>query len=114
MVMESPSGVRGENSVKIIGPDLAELERAADRVWATLQTDPTVWRTSASTASWASRTSCFRVDPHKCCAGGTSRRPTCRAVIDTAVGGRPFSQMIEGERSFDITLRWPEASGERN
>ena len=30
-------------------------------------------------------------------------------VMATAVGGKPFSQMIEGERSFDITLRWPEA-----
>ncbi len=30
-----------------------------------------------------------------------------QAVVDTAVGGKPFSQMIEGERSFDITLRFP-------
>ena len=29
-------------------------------------------------------------------------------VIATAVGGKAFSQMIEGERSFDIALRWPE------
>src|SRR5262249_27764508 len=24
------------------------------------------------------------------------------------VGGKPFTQMIEGEKSFDISLRWPE------
>ena len=30
-----------------------------------------------------------------------------QAVGETAVGGKPFSQMIEGERSFDITLRFP-------
>ena len=29
-------------------------------------------------------------------------------VVQTAVGGKPFSQMIEGEKRFDITLRWPE------
>ena len=32
-----------------------------------------------------------------------------QAVVDTAVGGKAFSQMIEGERSFDITLRHPKA-----
>ena len=29
-------------------------------------------------------------------------------VVQTAVGGKPFTQMIEGAKSFDITLRWPE------
>ena len=28
-------------------------------------------------------------------------------VIETAVGGKAFTQMIEGEKSFDVTLRWP-------
>ena len=55
MVMESMSGVRGENSVKIIGSDLEELERAADRVVTGLRKIPG-WTTSASTGSWASRT----------------------------------------------------------
>src|SRR5207244_12063197 len=31
-VMESLSGVKGDNSVKIIGPDLEELERLAEQV----------------------------------------------------------------------------------
>src|SRR6516162_6911302 len=29
------------------------------------------------------------------------------AVIQTAVGGRAVTQMVEGEKSFDVTLRWP-------
>jgi cobalt-zinc-cadmium resistance protein CzcA len=29
-------------------------------------------------------------------------------VLQTAVGGKAFSQMIEGEKTFDIALRWPE------
>ena len=36
-VNETLSGVRGDNSVKIIGPDLAELENTADRVVRALQ-----------------------------------------------------------------------------
>src|SRR5207245_8385893 len=35
-VMESLSGVKGDNSVKIIGPDLEELERLAEQVKNTL------------------------------------------------------------------------------
>src|SRR5205085_4750232 len=31
-VMEALSGVQGDNSIKIIGPDLVELERIAERV----------------------------------------------------------------------------------
>src|SRR5262249_1339998 len=29
-------------------------------------------------------------------------------AIQTAVGGQAFTQMIEGEKTFDIALRWPE------
>ena len=29
-------------------------------------------------------------------------------VIQTAVGGLACTQMIEGEKNFDVTLRWPE------
>src|SRR5262249_2919719 len=29
-------------------------------------------------------------------------------ALQTAVGGKPATQMIEGEKSFDVTLRWPE------
>src|SRR5262249_11407052 len=39
-VMEALSGVKGDNSVKIIGPDLDELEKLADQVKATLDTVP--------------------------------------------------------------------------
>jgi len=29
-------------------------------------------------------------------------------ILQTAVGGKAVTQMIEGEKTFDITLRWPE------
>ena len=31
-----------------------------------------------------------------------------QGVVQTAVGGKALTQMIEGEKIFDITLRWPE------
>jgi cobalt-zinc-cadmium resistance protein CzcA len=29
-------------------------------------------------------------------------------ALQTAVGGKAFTQMIEGEKTFDVTLRWPQ------
>ncbi len=47
------------------------------------------------------------VDRQKC-ARWNLKVGDVQAVVDTAVGGKPFSQMIEGERNFDITLRFAE------
>ena len=48
----------------------------------------------------------FPVDREKCALWGVSVADV-EDVIQTAVGGKPFTNMIEGERSFDVTLRWP-------
>jgi len=105
MVMESMSGVRGENSVKIIGSDLGELELAADRVVAELKkidglSDVGVYRIMGQSNL------VLPIDRRKC-ARWNLKVGDVQAVGETAVGGKPFSQMIEGERSFDITLRFP-------
>ena len=98
-------GVRGENSVKIIGPDLDELESAADRVVGELKKidgldDVGVYRIMGQSNLM------LPIDRRK--AGRWNLKVgDVLAVGETAVGGKPFSQMIEGERSFDITLRFP-------
>ena len=106
-VMEALSGVKGDNSVKIIGPDLDELEQLADRGQEPLErharhrgrghlphhgpVEPGVPRRSRTSASY----------------WGVSVADV-NNVIQTAVGGKAFTQMIEGEKTFDITLRWPD------
>ncbi len=107
MVMESLSGVRGENSVKIIGPDLQELECAADRVVKALKGIRGLEDVGAYRIMGQSNLT-LPVDRRKC-ARWNLKVGDVQAVVDTAVGGKPFSQMIEGERNFDITLRFPEA-----
>src|SRR5262249_32521154 len=49
----------------------------------------------------------LRPDPDKCARWGVSTADVM-AVIQSAVGGKAFSQMVEGGKSFDITLRWPD------
>ncbi len=50
----------------------------------------------------------FPIDRQKCKRWGVSVADV-QNVIQTAVGGKALTQMIEGEKIFDITLRWPEA-----
>ncbi|GIW85832.1 MAG: hypothetical protein KatS3mg108_0156 [Isosphaeraceae bacterium] len=105
-VMEILSGVQGENAVKIIGPDLEELERLGAEFEKILATIPGVKNPAAYRITGPANLE-FPIDRDKCALWGVSVADV-HSVIETAVGGKPFSTMIEGERSFDITLRWPE------
>ena len=105
-VMESLSGVKGENSVKIIGPDLDKLENLALGFRNMLSTiagvsDPGIFRIKGQSNL------AFPIDREKCALWGVNVADV-QEVIETAVGGSQFSQMLEGERRFDIALRWPE------
>jgi cobalt-zinc-cadmium resistance protein CzcA len=105
-VMESLSGVKGDNSVKIIGPDLDELERLAERLKNELDRvrgvqDVGIFRIKGQPNLEISP------DPAKCSHWGVSVADV-NATIKSAVGGQAFSQMTEGEKTFDIVLRWPE------
>jgi heavy metal efflux system protein len=104
--MEALSGVKGENSVKIFGPDLTELERLADETKKVLQsidglTDVGIYRIKGQTNLE------FPIDRQKCARWNVAVADAWNA-LQSAVGGKPFSQIIEGEKTFDLTLRWPE------
>jgi cobalt-zinc-cadmium resistance protein CzcA len=105
-VMEALSGVKGDNSVKIIGPDLDTLEELAEKVKNRLQQVRGLENVFVFHIKGQSNLE-FRVDPEKCKFWGVSVADV-NGVIKTAVGGQPFTQMIEGEKTFDITLRWPQ------
>jgi cobalt-zinc-cadmium resistance protein CzcA len=105
-VLESLSGVKGENSVKIFGPNLMELERLAENFNATLAQvpgikDPGIFHIMGQTNL------AFPIDRKKCAMWSVSVADV-EDVIETAVAGKPFTNMLEGERKFDVTLRWPE------
>ena len=104
-VLEVLSGVQGENSVKIMGPDLDELERIGNQAVAALADVPGV----KDVGLYRIRGQCnveLPIDRQKCSLWNISVADV-HNVIQTAIGGRTVSQMIEGEKSFDITIRWP-------
>jgi cobalt-zinc-cadmium resistance protein CzcA len=105
-VMESLSGVKGDNSVKIVGPDIDKLERLADMVKNILLRVQGVENVGIFHILGQSHLE-FRVDPEKCQRWGVSTADI-NNVVSSALGAKPLSSMVEGEKLFDIALRWPQ------
>jgi cobalt-zinc-cadmium resistance protein CzcA len=105
-VMEALSGIKGDNSVKIIGPDLAELEKLADATKMALRTVRGVENVGIFHITGQPNLD-ITVDRARCKFWNVQVADVENA-IKIAVGGQAVTQMIEGEKTFDITLRWPE------
>jgi cobalt-zinc-cadmium resistance protein CzcA len=106
-VMEALSGVQGDNSVKIFGPDLAKLEELAEKVKDRLEDVRGIEDRVGIFRIMGQTNLEFRVDREKCSRWGISVNDV-NNVVNSAVRGQAFTQMVEGEKFFDITLRWPE------
>jgi cobalt-zinc-cadmium resistance protein CzcA len=103
--MEALSGVKGDNSVKIFGPDLDELEKKARAVSARLSTVKGIKNVGVFNIQGQTNLE-FCIDKEKCKRWGVSAADV-NNVVQTALGGKAFAVMIEGEKSFDIAVRWP-------
>ncbi len=106
-VMEALSGVKGDNSVKIFGPDLDELEKLATRVKNILDDIPGIENVGIFHIRGQSHLE-FRVDPQKCEKFGVQTADV-NNVVSSALGAQPQTNMIEGEKRFDIAIRWPKS-----
>jgi cobalt-zinc-cadmium resistance protein CzcA len=104
-VMETLSGVKGENSIKIFGSDLDKLEEIADQVKRKLVHVPGVAEAGIFAIKGQSNIEFF-IDREKCAQWGVDVGDV-QDLIQTAVGGKAFTQMVQGEKKFDVTLRFP-------
>jgi cobalt-zinc-cadmium resistance protein CzcA len=104
-VMESLSGIKGDNSVKIFGPDIDKLEELATRVKNVLQDVHGVENVGIFHIRGQSHLE-FRVDPEKCQRYGVMTADV-NNVVASALGAAPQSNMVEGEKLFNISVRWP-------
>jgi cobalt-zinc-cadmium resistance protein CzcA len=104
-VEEALSGVKGSNSIKLFGNDLETLERAGQRVVNILSTVPGVANAGLFHIVGQPNLE-IQIDRHECARYGINVSDV-EAVVQVAVGGRAFTQMIEGEKRFDIVLRLP-------
>jgi cobalt-zinc-cadmium resistance protein CzcA len=104
-VMESLSGFKGENSLKIFGPEVEQLELLAGKVKNVMQEIPGMEDVAVIHEMGQSHLE-FRPDPLKCQRWGTSTADV-QNVVSSALGARAMTSMIEGEKLFDIAVRWP-------
>jgi len=105
-VMESLSGVKGDNSLKIIGPDLKKLQELAGEAKKIMVNVPGLEDVGVFNVLGQSHLA-FRVDPVKCQRWGLQVADV-NNVVASALGGKAITEMIEGEKFFDVCIRWPE------
>ena len=105
-VEEAVSGVKGSMAIKIIGQDLNVLDKEATRVFNVMRTVPGVSDLGVFRNLGQPE---FRIqlDPQKL---ALYNIPTdvAQSVIETAIGGKTVTQFYEGERHFDIKVRYDE------
>ena len=104
-VMEALSGIKGDNSLKIIGPDFNQLQDLGTQAKNILQTVPGLQDVGLLSIQGQSHLE-FRPDPEKCQRWGVQVADV-NNVAASALGGQAVTQMIEGEKRFDVAIRWP-------
>jgi heavy metal efflux system protein len=104
-VMEALSGFKGDNSLKIFGPEVDQLELLATKVKNVMQNVPGMEDVGVIHEMGQSHLE-FRVDPQKCERWGVMTADV-NNVVSSALGARAMTSMVEGEKLFDIAVRWP-------
>jgi cobalt-zinc-cadmium resistance protein CzcA len=103
-VQEGLSGVKGANSVKIIGPNLEELERLADQVMAQM-TQVRGLEDKGIFYVLGQPNLNIQIDREKAARYGLNTGDV-NAVIQAAMGGTVATTVLEGERQFGLTVRF--------
>jgi cobalt-zinc-cadmium resistance protein CzcA len=103
-VEEAISGVKGENSVKVFSQDIDANEKVADAIVATMSqvrgvADLGHFRVLGQPA--------IKITPSRdACARYGLNTGDVDAVIQAAIGGQAVTEVYEGEKVFDLTVRW--------
>jgi cobalt-zinc-cadmium resistance protein CzcA len=102
-VEEAVAGIKGENAVKIYGPDLARLDDAATRVEAAMRevrgiVDVGVLRQLGQPELE------IAPDRERCARDGVNPGDLADTV-EAAIGGKQAGELFEGERRFPVMVR---------
>ncbi|MGZ4957875.1 MAG: efflux RND transporter permease subunit [Methylomonas sp.] len=105
-VEEAISGVKGEIAIKIFGGDLKLLQEKADQVTHILASIQGATDVAAEQQAGLAQV-IVDIDRSKVSRYGINVADV-EQVIEIGMGGKAASQFLEGERRFDITLRYEE------
>lgn len=103
-VAEAVAGMNASNAVKIFGSDLAELDKYANQVIEAIRDVPGIKDVGILRNVGQPELSIY-VDKQKMAFYGV-RVGDAEAVIEMAIGGKTATQLYEGEKRFDIRVRY--------
>jgi cobalt-zinc-cadmium resistance protein CzcA len=103
-VEEALAGVKGENSVKVVGPSLEANEEIAEKIVDVMGGVPGV-RDLGLFRSLGQPSVVITPDRIACSRYGLNTGDVT-AVVQAAIGGQAVTQVREGEKAFDLTVRW--------
>jgi cobalt-zinc-cadmium resistance protein CzcA len=103
-VQEAMSGVKGENSIKLFGPDLKLLETTAVNIEKVMREIPGV-KDLGIFRLMGQPNLLIKVDREACARYGLLVSDL-NAVIQAAVGGQGVTRVFEGEKWFDLVVRF--------
>jgi cobalt-zinc-cadmium resistance protein CzcA len=105
-VEEAVSGVKGENSVKIVGPDLKVNQRIAEGVVGAMSAVPGV--ADLGMFSSLGQPGVTITPNRSLCSRYGLNTGDVESVVQAAIGGQAVTQVFEGEKRFDLVVRWAE------
>ena len=103
-IEEALSGVKGANSVKVIGPDLATLERLGTQLLHVMDGVPGVTDLGIFRVLGQPNLN-IKVDREKAARYGLNAGDI-NTVVQAALGGTSAGQVLEGDRQFNINVRF--------
>ncbi len=103
-VEEALSGVKGENTVKVVGPDLGVDEQIGRQITDVLSKVQGIQDLGLVPSLGQPN---VEIVPNRAlCARYGLNVGDVESVIQAAVGGQAVTQVFEGEQRFDLTVRW--------
>jgi cobalt-zinc-cadmium resistance protein CzcA len=103
-VEEAMSGVKGENSIKVFGPSVEANEKTAGDVMKTVDAVRGVQDLGLIASSGQPS---IRIVPDRAaCSRYGLNTGNVEAIIQAAIGGKVATQVLEGDRRFELTVRW--------
>ena len=103
-VEEAMSGVKGENSIKLFGNKLEDLESTAGKIAQVMRTVPGVEDLSVI-GELGQPNLIVRVDRQQAARYGLLPGDV-NGVVQAAIGGQAVTQVLDGERRFDVVVRF--------
>lgn len=105
-VDEMVTGVRSQLAIKVFGDDLAELKRISEEVARITSTVPGAIDLRVERLS-GQQTLTIEIDRQSIARYGINVSDV-NDLIETAFGGKEVGQLYEGQRRFDIVVRYPQ------